>query len=94
MKVELFVTLLAVICSAVFQINLLQVVAVFDITYRLLCLVIVGYKAMKKGKENAHPAPTSGMGGCVINAANKLISSEEQPQSDLTRIFGAFLSLV
>lgn len=48
MKVELFVTLLAVICSAVFQINLLQVVAVFDITYRLLCLVIVGYKAMKK----------------------------------------------
>lgn len=53
METDLFVLLLAVIVSAVFQINLLWTAAVFDLTYRLLCLLWKICRLTVKGKRKS-----------------------------------------
>ena len=41
---DLFVVFLALTSSAVFQINLLDTVAVFEVTYKLICMIFFIYR--------------------------------------------------
>lgn len=41
---DLFVVFLALTVSSVFQINLLDTVAVFEITYKIICLIFLIYR--------------------------------------------------
>lgn len=48
---EMFVLFLAVIVSAVLQIDLLWTAAVFEITYKLLCLMCLVYRSTVRRKR-------------------------------------------
>lgn len=56
MEKDLFLLILALIIRAVFQINLLQTIAVVDVVDRLICLVTYSYIAMRRRQKRKCPS--------------------------------------
>lgn len=63
MEKDLFTIVLALVISAVWKTDLLQTVAVVDITDRLLCLLWYSYIASRRSKIEKSPSSSAKQNG-------------------------------